>query len=131
MEFFDTLASFGITTKVLQIAIFTAIIVVVLALYWKLIAIGAGILFTVVVFAMPSKAPTEVKTIDVQNVQPVIIEDPKLEPEANLGKKEFMFDCQRYGGEPKSVCESMWNDRENGIEPVKGKKWNRSYMKKV
>ena len=129
MEFFETLASFGITTKVLQIAIFAGIVMVVLAMYWKLIAIGAGILFTVVVFAMPSKSPTEVKTIDVQQVKPV--EEPILEPEANLGKKEFMFDCQRYGNEPKSVCESMWNDRENGVEPVKGKKWNRTYMKQV
>ena len=131
MEFFETLASFGVTTKVLQIAIFAGIVMVVLAMYWKLIAIGASILFTVVVFAMPSKPTTEVKTIDIQNVQPVIVEEPKLEPEANLGKKEFMIDCQRYGNEPKSVCESMWNDRENGVEPVKGKKWNRAYMKQV
>lgn len=131
MEFFETLASFGITTKVLQIAIFTAIVMVVLAMYWKLIAIGTGILFTVVVFAMPSKVVTEVKNIDTPVIQPVIVEELKPETEANLGKKEFMSDCQRYGNEPKFVCESMWQDRENGIEPVKGKKWNRSYMKKV
>ena len=127
MEIFNTLAELGITPKVMQIGIVVIIVMILIALYWRMLAIGAGVLFCVVVFAMPAKSDKMITIDPPQTIQEVV---PQLDTN-ELGKKEFMHDCINYGQEPKSKCEAMWQDRENGVEPVKGKMWNRLYMKKV
>ena len=64
MELFDNLASAGFTTKVLQFIIVAGIIIFLIGLYWRYIVVGAGILFCVVVFAMPSPKPIEVAKVE-------------------------------------------------------------------
>ena len=64
MELLDTLASIGLTTKVLQIIIIGSIGIVLAGLFWRFIVIGAGIVFIVFVLTMPSKAGSIVTGIE-------------------------------------------------------------------
>jgi len=125
MDFFDNLATQGITTSMLQGAIFLGIIVFVVGMYWRYIVAGIGILFCVVVFAMPSKK--EVKPVEVAPVPAVVQSETKelskslkpneevveVTPEDTSEKGMFMTDCQKYGGYTASQCIALWNDREN------------------
>ena len=55
MTIFETLNSFGITPIHLQLGLLALAVVFLVAVYWKLIVIGVGMIFCVVVFAMPHK----------------------------------------------------------------------------
>jgi hypothetical protein len=133
MDLFDNLASVGITTTVLQIIILGGIAVFVLGLFWRYIVAGIGILFCVVVFAMPNKKienkPVETITNSTPaDVQPEVRSESKPEAKSitpneeivevtpeldNSEKGMFMTDCQKYGGYTAAQCVALWNDREN------------------
>ena len=72
MELFDNLSSVGLTTRVLQFIIIGSILVFLVGMYWRFIVVGAGIVFCVVVFAMPSSKPESlvVNTEAVKEVKP-------------------------------------------------------------
>jgi hypothetical protein len=89
MNLFDTLASHGLTTTVLQVLIVGGVALFIIGMFWKVIVAGAAIAFCVAVFAMPSGT--------------VSASDP--------GQKEFMEDCMHYEGD-KVECEKIWKDRE-------------------
>ena len=130
MELFDNLASMGFTTKVLQVIILLSIIVFFLGKYWKHIAVGCGVLFCVVVFAMPSKLnKTEVEPVveskpivpQEYKIEPMPVEPPvvevKPEPKVTEVKPEtkeladermFLEDCNLYSGYTPSQCKALW-----------------------
>ena len=101
MDLFDTLASFGLTTKVLQFIIIGSIAIFLIGMYWRYIVIGAGILFCVVVFAMPAKTVT---------TDGVVVTVPVLKPE-DKAPDDFLEDCQHYNETSKSECEKIWKER--------------------
>jgi hypothetical protein len=125
MELFDNLASFGLTSSVLQIVIIGGALLLLVGFFWKYILAGLGVAFCVAVFAMPSKKidkPSEVVVPAV--VQPETKEPSKslkpneeiveVKPEPDTSEKGmFMTDCQKYGGYTASQCVAFWNDREN------------------
>ena len=95
MELFDTLATFGLTTKVLQFIVIAAIAVVLIGMYWRIIAIGAGFIFCIMVFV----GPTQSASINPADVVPA----------------EFIEDCIKYGeNETKASCEKLWKEEGNG-----------------
>jgi cell division protein FtsW (lipid II flippase) len=125
MELFDNLASFGLTTGVLQIIIIAGAILLIAGMFWKYILAGLGIAFCVAVFAMPSKKIDKaIEIVTPAVVQPETKTDSKslkpneeiveVVPEADTSEKGmFMTDCQKYGGYTASQCIALWNDREN------------------
>ena len=125
MELFDNLASFGLTSSVLQIVIIGGALLFLIGMFWKFILAGLGVAFCVAVFAMPSKKVDKV----IETVVPAITQ-PETKPEAKSLKPNeeivevtpepdtsekgmFMTDCQKYGGYTASQCIALWNDREN------------------
>jgi len=101
MNIFETLESVGITLFHLQIGIFTLIVAVVLAMYWKLIVIGLGMIFCVIVFAMPSKSDSTkqgVETASKVSVPP-----------------EYIEDCTRLTQQSIDECKKMWTENRAGI----------------
>jgi|LakMenEpi03Aug12_release.lakeMendotaPanAssembly.Ray.scaffolds.fasta_scaffold253928_3 hypothetical protein len=160
MNFFDNLALYGLTVDILQVGIFAAIIALVLGTFWKHIVAGVGILFCVVVFAMPSKK-SDVNVASknkieqsviapIEPVEPKNEETPKVEQHSKNnvpqlpkyteeGQAEFMDDCQNIGHFAADVCEKLWYSREedelnsNG-KPIKlkrVKKWNTPYYSNI
>ena len=138
MELFENLASVGLTTNVLQIVILGAIAIFIVGLFWRYIVIGAGILFCVVVFAMPSKK--EVKPVEItQPVEKQIEQKQEIKPEPPVAEVKpqteeemFMSDCVKLTNYTKNQCATLWRDRENDLEPTKWrKKWKKDYMVKV
>jgi hypothetical protein len=118
MQLFDNLASVGLTTSVLQFIILGGIAIVVVGLFWRYIVVGAGILFCVVVFAMPSSKPTvenassqSITESKVEETNPRKQEEARIQKEMDLGKPEFLSDCQTYGEYTKQQCEDIWNER--------------------
>ena len=131
MELFDNLASFGLTSSVLQIVIIGGALLFLIGMFWKIILAGLGIAFCVAVFAMPSKKVD--KAIETMtNTAPVIVpaetkpetkpdslslkpneEIVEVTPKDTSEKGMFMTDCQKYGGYTASQCIALWNDREN------------------
>lgn len=146
MELFDNLASIGLTAKVLQFIIIGGIAIFLFGLFWRYIVIGAGILFCVVVFAMPSKQdkPLEVKapqsekvSPEVQSVEPappVVEVQPEVRQESKVEADERMFmeDCKLHSGYTPSQCKALWEDNKSDIEKSSWRyKNNKAYMKKV
>ena len=123
MELFDNLASFGLTTGVLQIIIVAGAALLIAGMFWKYILAGLGIAFCVAVFAMPSKKVDKpVEVVVPYTVQPETKSDNKtILPDEEVvevipdqsEKSMFMTDCQKYGGYTASQCTALWNDREN------------------
>jgi hypothetical protein len=102
MELFDTLAAFGLTTKVLQFIIIGAIAIFLVGMYWRFIVIGAGILFCAYVFASPSKTP-----VSLDEPTKVI---EKVKPE-DKAPEEFLTDCQLYNETTRTQCELIWKEQ--------------------
>jgi hypothetical protein len=106
MAIFDTLELLGITTTQLQIGIFTAIIVVLAGFFWKFIVVGAGILFCVVVFAMPSN---KAGTNDAKETTEAKQEVPA----------EFIEDCKRVAGKTEKQCKVLWAEGINELDEIR------------
>ena len=122
MELFDTLASVGLTTRVLQIIIVSAIAIVLLGIFWRYIVVGAGLLFCVYVFAMPS--PKQVESL------PPVAEVKPNKPQTD--EEMFIEDCQLQTKYTQAQCKALWNEHKDEIEAVKYRgKNNKSYMKKI
>jgi cell division protein FtsW (lipid II flippase) len=141
MELFDTLASVGLTTRVLQIGIVAAIVIVIAGIFWQYILVGAGILFCVAVFAMPTKSdskPVEVKTLTVPDykIESMPLDPPevKVPPEAKVQSDESMFleDCNLHSGYTPAQCKALWESDKAEIQKSNWKyKNNKAYIKKV
>jgi cell division protein FtsW (lipid II flippase) len=141
MELFDTLASVGLTTRVLQIGIVAAIIIVIAGIFWQYILVGAGIIFCVAVFAMPTKSdskPVEVKTLPTPEykIEPMPLDPPevKVPPEAKVQSDESMFleDCNLHSGYTQAQCKALWESDKAEIQKSNWKyKNNKAYIKKV
>ena len=140
MELFDNLASVGLTTRVLQIIIVAGILIFLVGLYWRYIVVGAGILFCVVVFAMPTSKPIEVAKVETKVETPEVkqIEPPppvaEVKPETKEQSDERMFleDCQSQTKYTQAQCKALWNEHKDEIEAVKYRGKNKkNYMYKV
>lgn len=140
MELFNSLASVGLTTKVLQIAIVLGIAIFIIGMYWRFIVAGAGILFCVFVFAMPTGDKVEtiavVKPIEIVN-EPIITQDapvspPVAEVKPKTDEDMFIEDCQLQTKYTQAQCKALWNEHKDEIEAVKYRGKNKkNYMMKV
>lgn len=101
---FETLEQFGITQQILQVGIVLVLVAVVLALYWRLLAIGGGILLCAFIFLHQN----------VLEAKPVDPEVAKLN-QVQVWKKQFLEDCVSVSMNSKSDCETIWNERESEI----------------
>jgi flagellar basal body-associated protein FliL len=135
MELFDTLASVGLTTRVLQIIIIFAIVIVLLGIFWRYIVFGFGILFCVYVFAVPSSKPVEVVKVETPEVKQVEPLPPVAEVKPNKPQTDeemFVEDCQLQTKYTQAQCKALWNEHKDEIEAIKYRgKNNKQYMKKV
>jgi cell division protein FtsW (lipid II flippase) len=147
MELFDTLASVGLTTRVLQILVIVSIVVVIAGIFWRYIVVGVGILFCVVVFAMPSKSDkpvTEVKTLtlpeykiesapsDAPEVKAPSESKAPTETKVQSDESMFLEDCGLYSGYTQSQCKALWESDKAEIQKSNWKyKSNQAYMKKI
>jgi len=117
MNLFDNLASVGITTSILQYAVFAVICVFILGFIWKYIVIGAGIIFCVYVLAMPVMGVKNEAIADANAAvalrDPVEVEEARIKKEIDRNKPLFLTDCQRYGDYTKQECEKIWDERSN------------------
>jgi hypothetical protein len=126
MELFDNLASIGLTTRVLQFIIIGGVAVLFVGLFWRFIAIGAGLLFCVVVLAMPSKQDksVEVKAPQVEKISPEVqqnepvppVVEVKPETKEEADERMFLEDCKLHSGYTQSQCIALWNDQKAEIE---------------
>jgi hypothetical protein len=140
MELFDNLASVGFTTRVLQFIIVAGILIFLVGLYWRYIVVGAGILFCVVVFAMPTPKPVELTKVEQKVELPEVkqVETPppvaEVKPETKEQSDERMFleDCNLHSGYTPSQCKALWESNKDEIQKSSWKyKNNKAYMKKV
>jgi cell division protein FtsW (lipid II flippase) len=146
MELFDNLASFGLTTGVLQFIIIASIAIFLLGIYWRYIAVGTGIIFCVAVFAMPSKSNNP-EIVPLVEIKPVVSQEYKIEPmplqpppvvEVKPETKEqtdqsmFLEDCNLHSGYTQAQCSALWE--ANKAEILKSTwryKNDKNYMKRI
>jgi hypothetical protein len=158
MELFDNLASFGLTTKILQFIIIGGIAIFLVGMFWRFIVVGIGVIFCVAVFAMPFKSdnpeiipvveskpvtPQEYKIEPMPLQPPPVVEvkpEPKVEtkPEQKAETKEqsdqrmFLEDCNLHSGYTPSQCSALWE--ANKAEILKSSwryKNDKNYMKRI
>jgi fatty acid desaturase len=82
---------FGLTQKILEGAILFGGAAVLLAVFWRLIVIGGGIIL--IAFIFMHHQPDAVASIDSQH-------------------KEFMEDCMKVAMNDKSNCDTIWEERQ-------------------
>ena len=105
MELLNNLAEVGLTTKILQILIVGGLAVVLVGLYWRLIAIGAGIFAVLFVFLAPSQANSIASDATAGVVS------------ADVAPAEFIEDCLKYNeGATKVSCQKDWKESGDGKE---------------
>lgn len=104
MNIFETLNSFGITTTHLQLGILAAAVIVLIAIYWKLIVIGVGMLFCVVVFAMPDGT--------------IIAKTIPSNPKVGNAPLEYIDDCKRFTGHTESECKRLWVEERSELDEL-------------
>ena len=145
MELFDNLSSVGLTARVLQFIIVGGIVIFLLGMYWRFIVVGAGILFCVIVFAMPTSKPAvEVEKVEktfvlpevrpeVQQVEPSPpVTEVKPESKEQSDERMFLEDCNLHSGYTPSQCKALWESNKAEIEKSSWRyKHNKMYMKKV
>jgi hypothetical protein len=135
MELFDNLATMGFTPKVLQVIILLAIIICFLGRYWKPVAIGCGMLFCVIVFAMPTAKSDKVGTvIEDRTLLPKeqkIEEPPVAEVKPQTDEEMFLEDCNLHSGYTKSQCKALWESDKAEIMKSKWKFNRTPQMQKV
>ena len=107
MTIFETLNSFGITPIHLQLGILALVVVFLVAVYWKLIVIGVGMIFCVVVFAMPHKLD-----IGNQSTESILNKVPPA-------PAEYIQDCIRYTGHTADHCRKLWTAERSEVEELK------------
>jgi len=138
MELFDTLASVGLTTRVLQIIIVSAIVIVLAGIFWQYLVVGAGIVFCVYVFAMPSPKSVEVAKVEqsvsspeVKQVEPP---PPVAEVKPQTDEEMFLEDCNLHSGYTSAQCKALWESDKDEIQKSNWKyknKYNKKYIQKV
>lgn len=101
---FETLEQIGITQQMLQIGIVGVLVAVVLAIYWRLIAIGGGILACA--FVLFSHNTISAKSIDPEATK---------YNQVQVWQKQFMEDCMSVSMNSKSECETIWNENRESI----------------
>lgn len=136
MELFETLATAGLTTKVLQVVIISAVVIIFAGLFWKYIVVGASIVFCAYVFATPSGKTTEVVSKVEQKVTAEVkeIESPPAVAEVKPLTDEDMFleDCNLHSGYTKSQCKALWESDKEDIQKSNWKyKNSKKYIQKV
>ena len=105
---FELLASYGITTSILQLSIIAAIAVVILGMYWHYIVPGVAILFCVYVFTMPTTKNTN-NMVEVKQSAPV---ETVISEEKDDTPAEYIQDCMKYTDKKESGCRDLWHERE-------------------
>jgi hypothetical protein len=106
MEIFE---QFGITQRMLEAFVLFSIAAVVVAVFWRLIAIGCAGLFIVFVFANHQTM--------AKDQTPVPVETAAQQRFKNY-HKDFMEDCMTIAENTKDQCEDIWNDRELKEEKI-------------
>lgn len=100
--------------NILEMIVIVGIAIVVFGLFWKVILIGAGLLFCVMVLAnhvpkvesAPIVYTTKQEQI-IESVVPVIKEIPKV---IDPRRAEYVGDCVNHGFS-KQWCEDNWDDK--------------------
>ena len=119
MELFE---QFGISQVMLQGVIIVVGVAIFLGLFWRYVAIGAGMLLVLVVFAYkPSVAkvqnvtsPEVVKPADGEVVKPEAPEVKEIAPtdkQTAEWHRQFMEDCLTVSENTKAQCETIWEER--------------------
>ena len=129
---FQTLSGVGLTPNALQLIVVAAIFAVLLAMFWRVIIIGTGMLigamFVVAIFAQQTPGTAEAKNPPTESVipegkslAPPVVTPIEVKPEpvkeevtGPSVKDQFMIDCQSTDYN-KSQCEAIW---KNGDEPT-------------
>jgi hypothetical protein len=131
MEIFE---QFGITQQILEGVIIFGVAAILVAIYWRLLAIGAAILFCAFVFAhhRPADKPQEVVTPTAVENKPEVV----TQSQQDLWHKQFMEDCLSVSQNDKNQCEIIWQERvydEQHPEKtaVKMKMWMKAKARKV
>ena len=118
----DLFEQFGVSQVMLQGVIIVVGVAIFLGLFWRYVAIGAGMLLVLVVFAYkPSVAkvqnvtsPEVVKPADGEVVKPEAPEVKEITPtdkQVDTWHKQFMEDCMGVSENTKAQCETIWGER--------------------
>ena len=110
MELFE---QFGITQTMLQGIIVLVLIAIFLGIYWRFVAIGAGVLFVIFVFAYK---PSAAKVAPVAPVEVTVPNTPEVKEEPTDKQtaewhRQFMEDCLTVSENTKAQCETIWEER--------------------
>ena len=101
--------------ETLELILLGGIGIVILGFFWRIIVIGAALLFAIVVLANHTP-PTETKTVAPSVVvqQEVVIDPQKVN---DPRREEYVQGCVKYGF-TKQSCEDYWDDKIDSLMEI-------------
>lgn len=111
----DTLAQYGFSLPMIQIAIIAAVVIAIIGMFWRIIFAGVVIVSIISVFCTgvsntPNVSNSNAATVPSAIVsEPVAIVTPITTPVTTSKKDEFMQDCQDKAEFALEICQKIWN----------------------
>jgi len=108
----DTLAQYGFSVPMVQMAIIAAVVVVIVGIFWRVIFAGVVIVSIISIFCAGVSNTPNVTNTNQASTTPAIISESIAQPVAPVtpSKEElFLQDCQEKAEFPIEVCKKIWN----------------------
>jgi hypothetical protein len=104
----DTLAQYGFSASMVQIAIIAAVVIAIIGMFWRIIFAGVVIVSIISVFCAGVSNTPNVSNSNAATVPSAIVSEP-VAPVTPSKKDEFMQDCQDKAEFTLEICQKIWN----------------------
>jgi len=104
----DTLAQYGFSLPMIQIAIIAAVVIAIIGMFWRIIFAGVVIVSIISVFCTGVSNTPNVSNSNAATVPSAIVSE-SVAPVTPSKKDEFMQDCQDKAEFPLEICQKIWN----------------------
>jgi hypothetical protein len=105
----DTLAQYGFSATMVQMAIIAAVVIAIIGMFWRIIFAGVVIVSIISVFCTGVFNTPNVSNSNAATVVPSAIISEPVAPVTPSKKDEFMQDCQDKAEFALEICQKIWN----------------------
>jgi hypothetical protein len=104
----DTLAQYGFSVTMVQMAIIAAVVIVIVGMFWRIIFAGVIIVSIISIFSTGVSNTPNVNTAVATPVPPALVSEINSAPVMPSKEEQFMQDCQDKAEYSLEVCKKIW-----------------------
>jgi hypothetical protein len=107
----DTLAQYGFSVTMVQMAIIAAVVIAIVGMFWRIIFAGVIIVSIISIFSSGVSNTPSVNTAVATPVPPALVSEINSAPVMPIvpsKEEQFMQDCQDKADYSLEVCKKIW-----------------------